>query len=207
MNISISADGKLRRPKIASEWWRSFVQKYLVLASVDRVYYGILFWLLYTAIGPWAFNEVIDGHIGALFVWGTFVKGIFVPGTLSWNYGFGQLTFFQLPLTIIIAGVLHRRFKKFLQVYHEPTVALPEESWSQALWKNLPFAALVTAELVLLVFHFIQNGFLSLLLAPIRFWGLVFCVYLFYQAHWKISDSSFKQSALVYAPEAKLATS
>lgn len=187
------------------------MQKYLVLASIDHVYYSILFWLLYTAIGPWAFNEVIDGHVGALFVWGIFVKGIFVPGTLSWNYGFVQLMFFQFPMTIIIAGVLHRRFKKFLRVYHDPiethsTVAYPQESCLQVLRQNLPFVALLMVELLLLVFHLIQNGFVATLLAPIRFWGLVLSLCLFYQAHWRTLDSSFKQSALV-APEAKLATS
>jgi Icc-related predicted phosphoesterase len=81
--ISIS-DGKLKRPKVASHYWRGSIQKYLVLASVDRIYFTILFWLLYTAIGPWSFHEILDGHIGVVFVWGTFVKGQFVPGTLNW---------------------------------------------------------------------------------------------------------------------------
>lgn len=178
-----------------------------MFASTDRIYYGVLFWLFYTALGPWSFQEILDGQTGYYFVWGTFVEGKFVPGTLNWWYGFHQLMFFQLPLTIIIAGVLHRRYKKFLKRYQEGGSGYVEDTCLEALHKNLPFVALVVAETLLAIFHVIQNGFLALLIAPMRFWGLLFSIYLFCQAHWKISDQDFKQKAQACAPDSKLATS
>lgn len=202
-----SLDGKLRRPKIATQCWRNFIEKYLVLASVDRIFYGMLFWLLYTALGPWSFHEILDGHIGYLFVWGTFVKSTYLPGTLNWWYGFHQLMFFQLPLTIIIAGVLHRRYKKFIKKHQDSDTNQAEDTFMQALCKNLPFLALLTAETLLAVFYLIQNGFVAFMIAPMRVWGLLFSVYLFYQAHWKISERHFKQSALICSPHSKLSTS
>jgi hypothetical protein len=189
-------DRKVRRPKIASPFWRSIIQKYLIFASIDRIFYGVLFWLIYTVVGPWSFHEVLDGHTGYFFVWGIFVKGEFIPGTLNWWYGFHQLMFFQLPLTIIIANVLHRRFKKFLKNQEDPTTNV-EDKLLQALCKNLPFLALMCAEILLAVFYLIQNGILAFIIAPMRVWGIGLSLYLFYQAHWSISDDSFKNSVVM----------
>ncbi|CRL04248.1 CLUMA_CG017350, isoform A [Clunio marinus] len=197
---------KVKRPKISSIYWRSFIHKYLVFASIDEIFYPILFWLIYTAIGPWSFHEVLDGHIGIYFVWGTFIKGVFVPGTLNWWYGFHQLMFFQLPLMIIIAGVLIRMFERFLLNYQGSTAGMSDD-FIHPFYRNLPFFALLTVEILLAVFYFIQNGFLAFLIAPIRVWGLLLTIYLFYRANWRIPDESFKQSVLICTPEAKLSTS
>lgn len=197
---------KIRRPKIASPFWRSFVQRYLIFASIDRVFFVVAFWLFYTAIGPWSFHEVLDGHVGYFFVWGIFVKGEFIPGTLNWWYGFHQLMFFQLPLMLCIAGVVHRRFQKFLVKHENPTMH-SEDTVMQALYKNLPFLALLTVELLLAAFYLIQNGIFAFIIAPIRVWGILMTIYLFYQAHWKITDQHFQQSAVMSLILAKQATS
>lgn len=197
---------KVRRPKIASPYWRKFMQKYLVFASIDRIFYGVLFWLFYTAIGPWSFHEVLDNYMGVFFVWGTFIKTDFVPGTLNWWYGFNQLMFFQLPLTIIISGVVYRRFRQFLRKQEVPTT-YKEDSILQALNKNLPFLALMTAESLLAIFYLIQNGIFAFLIAPLRFWGILMSMYLFYQAHWKITDQSFEKSVVMSFTDLKQATS
>lgn len=108
---------------------------------------------------------------------------------------------------MIIAGVLHRRYKKFLAKQQENPVTPVEDTVAQAICKNLPFLALITVELLLAIFYLIQNGFVAFLIAPVRVWGLVFSCYLFYQAHWKVSDEDFKQSALTCSPHGKLSAS
>lgn len=196
----------MKRPKIASPFFRSAIQKYLIFAGIDRIFYGVLFWLFYTAFGPWSFHEVLDGYTGYFFVWGIFVKGHFIPGTLNWWYGFHQLMFFQLPLTIIIANVLHRNFKRFLKKHDDPSTHV-EDTVMQALYKNLPFLALLIVESLLAVFYLIQNGIIAFVIAPMRVWGIFLSVYLFYQAHWKISDENFKNSAVMCLSNGKQATS
>lgn len=37
-------------------------------------------------------GEFMTGHLGVLFVWGTFVKGTFIPGSLTYFYGIFQVT-------------------------------------------------------------------------------------------------------------------
>jgi len=171
------------------------------LASTDRIFYGILFWLLYTTFGPWNFHEVLDGHIGYAFLWGTFVKGTFVPGTLSYWYGLHQMMFFQLPLTVILAGVLKRRYNTFI------AGGMVDTSMWVVLKKNLPFVALLIAETLLAIFYLIQNGIVSFLIAPVRVWGLLFSVFLFYQAQWKVPDHCFKTAAMTLSAGLKQSTS
>lgn len=35
--------------------------------------------------------EVIDGHTGLMFVWGLYVKGALLPGSLTYVYGIFQV--------------------------------------------------------------------------------------------------------------------
>jgi hypothetical protein len=205
--LSHPTDKKLRRPKIASPFWRNTLQKYLIFAGINRIFYPILFWLFYTALFPWSFHEVLDGHVGYFFVWGIFVKGQFIPATLNWWYGFHQLMFFQLPLMIIISEVLFRRFKKFLMNQDNPTTNV-KDSVVKAMYKNLPFLALMIAEVLLAVFYLIQNGILAFLIAPMRVWGgILLPLYLFREAHFKISDDCFKNSVVMYLNNRKEANS
>lgn len=182
----------------------------LVFASVDRLYFGVLIWLFYTLIGPWSFHEVLDGHIGVYFVWGIFVKGHFVAGTLNWWYGFYQLMFFQFPLMLIIAGVAHRRFKDFLKCDKSSPLVITStepESPKRIMYKNVAFIILLLAEISLALLYINQNGLLFAFIAPMRIWGIALTCFLFYQANWKISKDDFGEISANVALESKLATS
>lgn len=179
-----------------------------MFASVDKVFYGVLFWLIYTLVGPWSFHEVLDGQVGYYFVWGIFVNNEFIAATLNWWYGYHQLMFFQLPLMMIIAGVVNRRFKDYLRRHKDPSlVSVEAESLKCTFYKNLPFVALMLAEITLAILYIIQNGILSALIAPIRIWGIFYSLFLFYIAHWKISDNDLKELAAHVTLESKQAAS
>lgn len=173
----------MRRPKIESNYWRSLVYKYLLLASINQIYFGLVAMVVWTTIGPWSFHEILDGHVGYNFLWGIFVSNQFVPGTLNYWYGLHQLVWFQFPLMIILAGVLKRGYKRSL---------LDERFKDNFLSKNLAFVALIFAEIGLAIFYAIQNGLFAFLIAPLRVWSVIFSIWLFYQAYYKISDNTFK---------------
>lgn len=73
--------------------------------------------------------------------------------------------------------------------------------------RNLSFFAVLTVEFLLAMVYFWQYGFISFIIAPIRTWGLIFSLFLFYQAKKGIPDSSFKQSLIVWSAESKISTS
>lgn len=69
-----------------------------VLSKTNTTFYPTLLLSLYTALGPWFVGELIDGHIGACFAFGVYVKGHFFQGSLTYIVGILQLVFFNLPL-------------------------------------------------------------------------------------------------------------
>lgn len=151
--------------------------------------------ILWTSTGPWSFHEILDGYVGYVFLWGTFIKGHFVPGTLTWMYGFDQLVFFQFPLMIILAGVVKRSFNRFLLSEKN------NDTFLQTIKSNLPFLALFLAEVLLAVFYLIQNGIIAFLIAPLRVWSVIYSLILFYHANYKINDNCFKSAVHTFIIE------
>ena len=50
-----------------------------------------MYTILFGFPGPWLVGELLTGHMGIIFLWGTFVKGTFMPGSLSYIYGISQV--------------------------------------------------------------------------------------------------------------------
>lgn len=182
----------MKRPNIKSSYWRSFAQKYLILASIDKIFYGIVFLVIYTTFGLWSCHEILDGHVGYVFLWGLFVQGKYVEGNLSYWYGMNQLIFFQFPLTIIMAGILKNRYQSFIKAEKCNFSILT------GLKANLSFVALIIAEMFLAFLSLQQNGFIPFLFAPLRTWIPIFAIFLFYHAQWKIPDPAFKRAARIF---------
>jgi len=42
-------------------------------------------------LGPWFIGEIISGQIGCMFVYGLYVNGHFIPGSLTFYYGVFQV--------------------------------------------------------------------------------------------------------------------
>lgn len=107
---------------------------------------------------------------------------------------------------VIIAGVLQRRFKKFLNKSQDMPLVQQEDTLLRAILNNLSFVALMIAESLLAIFYLIQNGALAFCIAPIRVWGIALSLFLFREAHWRVTDRTFKDRSLKCSPEAKVAT-
>ncbi|XP_065078386.1 transmembrane protein 62-like isoform X2 [Ochlerotatus camptorhynchus] len=101
-------NGTVARPRIRRYCFRGLIRKMWILSTVDRLVFPLIAYCLFVTCGPWSFGEVIDGHVGIVFVWGIFVNGTFLPGTLTYFYGFFQLLFCQFPLIVIYASNAHK---------------------------------------------------------------------------------------------------
>ena len=42
-------------------------------------------------LGPWVIGEMMQGHLGALFVHGMYLKQHWIPGSLTYYYGIMQV--------------------------------------------------------------------------------------------------------------------
>lgn len=124
---------KLEKPNIKNRFIRRWIRSFWILATVDKVFYPLVMYPLYLSIGksrsrlagnqckrllkfnadsagPWTVGEIIDGHIGAIFAWGLLVNSSYLPGSFTYAYGFLQMCTFQLPLTVVLARALDRRW-------------------------------------------------------------------------------------------------
>ena len=47
--------------------------------------------ILCITLGPWVIGEMMQGHLGALFVHGMYLKQHWIPGSLTYYYGIMQV--------------------------------------------------------------------------------------------------------------------
>lgn len=111
-------------------------------------------------------------------------------------------------MTLIIAGVVHRKYNDFLKCHKSPPlVTSAPDSLKLIMYKNVAFIVLLLAELLLALLYINQNGILFAFIAPMRIWGIALTIYLFYVAQKKLDDVELNELSAYVALEGKLATS
>jgi hypothetical protein len=163
-------------------------QKLWVLSSVNRLFWPIIGYGIYLAIGPWSIGEVIDGHMGVIFVWGIYVNGAFLPGSLTYLYGFLQILLCQLPLMFIYANCVETRY------YH--SIGMPTKYHRVPLCSlrklaNAPFYLIMTVEVILAIFFWNAYGTMAFIIGPFRTWSVVLNASLWYLAR-NVPDKSLR---------------
>lgn len=114
LNIStflLVSDQKMKRPRIKYPLLKRFVCQMWLLSSIDCLYFPLICYPIYLAVGPWSVGDVITGHTGVVFVWGIFVKNGFLPGFQTYLHGFYQLFLCQFPLIFIYASIVYNRYE------------------------------------------------------------------------------------------------
>lgn len=97
-----------------------------LLVSVDVLFWPLVSIPLYLAIGPWFVGEMVEGHLGACFVWGILVYGTFLPGGLSYFYGTVFIVMCYVPVVCCLGCTLWRRREALSAGAANPAVtALP----------------------------------------------------------------------------------
>ncbi|XP_014219134.1 transmembrane protein 62 [Copidosoma floridanum] len=170
------------------QWW---LKSHWVLSTVDRLFYPLVLYAIYLLVGPWVIGEIIDNHTGVVFAWGTYVGNSFLPESFTYAYGFLQLLSFHLPLTLIVA---HRASKR-LEYLEKP--CRKSTSILRKLWEHLPFALLVTLQLIMIFFFWLAYGTFATILCPLRTWSLILALTLQYQVY-NMPPKCFKSAATVW---------
>ncbi|XP_067032017.1 transmembrane protein 62-like [Acropora muricata] len=168
---------------LLSRWWNRLV----LLALTDSLFYPLFFFGVYTAIGPWFVGEMMQGHIGVLFVHGMYLKQHWIPGSLSYYYGLMQLVLLNLPLTLYLAY--------FVEVNNRASVKLHRKSLFDSIFHGSLLGFLQRS-----VGHFVfffallwqmsscynllyTYGVMSFLVSPAKTWSIALMLYLFWKVH------------------------
>ena len=96
--------------RIKPQFLRIFFRKLWMVANIDSLFYPFSFYSMYLIFGPWFIGEIIRDEIGVVFSWGTFLGGKFLPGSMSYFYGFLHILTFNVPLLFIIGNAADYRF-------------------------------------------------------------------------------------------------
>ncbi|XP_046387556.1 transmembrane protein 62-like [Ischnura elegans] len=156
-------DKKIKKPRIPVRIFNMWLRKLWILSTVDRLYYPLTLYALYLTIGPWSIGEVIEGHTGVIFAWGTVIRGSYLPGSFTYAYGFLQMVSFQLPLTLFLAHCVDRRYFGYDC----------KRSCLRYFCFHLPFFVIVTVQLIFASFFWLAYGTMAFLLGPLRTWSIV----------------------------------
>lgn len=173
--------GKLKLPRIRSKCLKNIIRNLWILSSIDRLFIPLICYFLYISIGPWAIGEVIDGYVGIIFVWGIFVNNSFLPGSLTYLYGFFQLIFCQLPLIFIYASEISKRLNELNGIKQSESKS-KFKTQMKRYFNHLPFIFVITVEIILAFFFWWAYGILAFIVGPFRTWSVIFNILLWYFA-------------------------
>lgn len=92
--------------------WNRFRSQMTILCSIDFVYYSLIIFSIYHFIGPWYFGYLTEGHFGVVFLWGTFIKRVYLPPDTQTHVGTFQLYFMVFPLTYSLSSLCYYRYQQ-----------------------------------------------------------------------------------------------
>lgn len=183
--------GKMKKPRIKSYYCRDTIQKLWILSSLDRIFMPIIIYCVYIAIGPWSFGDVIDNFWSVVFVWGIFVNNSYIPGTLTYLYGFFQLMFCTFPLIFVYANSIRNRY---LTIHGEK-----RKTNIIKYFKYLPFIVIIGIEIVLAIIFWWAYGTVAFVVGPFRTWSVILHITLFYLAE-NVPEKSLIPATTIWNP-------
>ncbi|KAJ2950121.1 hypothetical protein O0L34_g11468 [Tuta absoluta] len=156
-------------PKYRRGSGRIVLRSIWMLSKIDRIYYPMVLYNLYLPFGPWAIGQLIDGYIGTIFAWGILIQGTFIPEPFTYMYGSVQLVFVQIPLMCVLAYSLNYR------MYCQNSRGVKK------MLRNLPFIILLSMQLLLAYFFWLEYGTMSFIFGPLRTWSIGLSIILWYK--------------------------
>lgn len=178
--------GYLSRRRSSCRASMSWFQKLWIMSTINRMFWPIVLYCIYVAVGPWAICEVVDGQWGALFIWGVYVNGRFFPGSLTYIYAFSQLTFCQFPLIWIFSKCTAKRYYQ--------VIGMPTKNHRGSVLRKffrITYYIIICIEILLAIYFGVYYGAIAFIIGPFRTWSVVMNIYLYYFAQ-KLPEQMLK---------------
>ncbi|XP_075225591.1 transmembrane protein 62-like isoform X2 [Lycorma delicatula] len=170
---------RIIRPGISYLIVQKIIRKLWILSSIDIFFYSLVLYPLYISVGPWTVGEIIENHVGIIFVWGTVINGSFLPGSFTYAYGFAQLVIFQFPLILYLSHHLDRRLNGRSHLHNSNKALI----FMNYLWKIFPFIIIISVQVLFTYSFWLEYGGMAVLLGPLRLWSIFYALWLIYFAH------------------------
>ncbi|KAK5643227.1 hypothetical protein RI129_007072 [Pyrocoelia pectoralis] len=160
--------GKVKKRNGNTGYIRSWFRKIWILSSVDRIFWPLVLYPIYLTVGPWSIGYIVEDRVGAIFAWGIYVDGVFLPGSFTYAYGFIQLLTFQFPVTCILAHAVDCRIRALIQKR--------KLSYVTKLTLHLPFLMVIILQLIMAYNFWLAYGTLAFIIGPLRTWSIIIAI-------------------------------
>lgn len=157
----------------------SLFQQFWILSSVDRIFWPIILYCVYLTAGPLLISEMIDGHYGAVFMWGNYVEGTFVAGGSTFSFGFTQLTLCQFPFNWIYSKCLAERYNKMIG---KPVKTHRRRCCTLRIVSPAIFYFIIIVEVLVSIAFGIFYGVVGFFTGIFRTWSVLMNIVLYYLA-------------------------
>lgn len=146
----------------------------MILSSVNRLFWPIILYCIYIAVGPLGYYEMADGHYGIVFVWGIWLNGTFINSSMTYLYGAFQFLMCELPLISLYSKCALKRYNQLMEI--------PNQKESCFLCRRrrmtkIAFYVIIIIECILTICFAIVNGVVSIFTSVTRTWCLTMHIY------------------------------
>ena len=167
-------------------------RKLVLVASCDVIFFSLLGYVLYMAVGPWVVGSLVEGSTGAVFAWGVLVNKQLVEVQVPFAYYFVHCALIHPVMVMVIGQILDYR------------------NGVQGCLGHILMATLLlvmtACSLLLSVTFWLQYGVLGFILGPLKTWSYVFYSVMFLLA-WRTGDKhlteGYRRSIIMEAREKK----
>ncbi|XP_023244623.1 transmembrane protein 62-like [Centruroides sculpturatus] len=146
------------------------------LLVIIITYYSFFIEIFNFFIGPWFIGEIIDGYIGACFVWGIVIAGKVVPGGLTFIAGSIFMLTFYIPVVLLLTHCLYNRYQVLLNI-HKTKCAI-----SMYICQNVSMIVFIIWQILCAVGYYYSYGLMAFLLGFTTTWSVIFVLVL-----WRIT--------------------
>ena len=150
----------------------------MLVASRDLIFFSLLGFLLYIAVGPWVVGTMVEANTGAVFAWGVLVGKHLVEAQVPFAFYFLHCGIVHPVMVVVVGQILdHRNGVK---------------GWRGPLLTSILLLIVTAFSLLTSLNFWCQYGVLGFLLGPLKTWSHLFYCLIFLLA-WRTGDNHLAQ--------------
>ena len=156
----------------------SVFRKLVLVVSCDRIFYSLLSYVVYMAVGPWVVGTLVEGHTGAVFAWGSLVNRQLVEVQIPFAFYWLHCCLVHPVMVLVIGQLLDYRNGL--------------TGWLSHILVGLLLLLMTVLSLVTSITFWMEYGVLGFILGPLKTWSYVFyCVMMI--VAWRTGEQQLSQ--------------
>lgn len=155
-------------------------KKYFLVCSYNKLFWPLLCFVLYMAIGPWIVGSLIEGHSGAIFAWGVLVDKQIVHSQVPFAYYFIHFALIHPVVVLFLGHILDYKTSQH--------ISTTKSSNAVHITFLSSYIFVIAIAIFFSITFWLQFGIIGFILGPLKTWSYIFYAVMFWIA-WKVPPS------------------